>query len=148
MHGEKYYPARADDYGPVFRNFLEDAGKLTASDRVEANRARLRLRGRMDGVLSDVDMLLCPTMATPAMKLEDFPPQLILPPEVIATTLAVTAPFNFTGNPTISLPCGFSDDGLPVSLQLVGRHGEEATIIRAAHGFEQATEWHERVPEV
>jgi amidase len=147
-HGERYYPARADDYGPVFRNFLEDAGKVTASDRVDANRARLRVRERMDGILSDVDMLLCPTMATPAMKLKDFPPQLIVPPEVTAVILAVTAPFNFTGNPTISVPCGFSEDGLPVSLQLVGRHGGEATIIRAANGFEQATDWHEGLPEI
>jgi amidase len=148
VHGEENYPARADDFGPVFRALLEDASQLTAASQVEANQARTRVRSRMVGILRDVEMLLCPTMATPPMDLRDFPPRRVLPPEAVPSILTFTAPFNFSGNPAISVPCGFTVDGLPLSLQLVGRHGEEATIIRAAHAFERATEWHARAPEV
>ena len=59
-----------------------------------------------------------------------------------------TAPMDFSGSPTVSLPCGLTDDGLPLSVQLVGRHGEEGTIMQAAYAYEQATEWHTKRPEV
>jgi Asp-tRNA(Asn)/Glu-tRNA(Gln) amidotransferase A subunit family amidase len=54
--------------------------------------------------------------------------------------------FNFSRNPTISLPCGFDSNGLPISLQFVGRHFEEDLLCRAGHAYEQATEWHTRKP--
>jgi amidase len=57
-----------------------------------------------------------------------------------------TAPFNYSGSPTLSVPCGFSADGLPYSLQLVGRHGDEALLCRIGHAYEEATEWHRRRP--
>ncbi len=56
-----------------------------------------------------------------------------------------TRPFNLTGLPALSLPCGF-DSGLPIGLQIVGRPFEEGTVLRAAHAYEEATEWHERRP--
>ena len=62
----------------------------------------------------------------------------------LAPLLRFTAPFDWSGSPTISVPCGVSAGGLPLSLQLVGRHGEEATVLRAGHATEQATDWHRR----
>jgi amidase len=59
-----------------------------------------------------------------------------------------TVPFDFSGNPTLSLPCGFTDDGLPLSLQLVARHLDEELLCRAGFAFEQATEWHTHHPNV
>jgi aspartyl-tRNA(Asn)/glutamyl-tRNA(Gln) amidotransferase subunit A len=56
------------------------------------------------------------------------------------------APFNMTGLPTLAIPCGFTGDGLPLSLQISGRPFEEATVLRAGHAYEQATEWHRRRP--
>ncbi|MDP6403537.1 MAG: amidase family protein, partial [SAR202 cluster bacterium] len=55
---------------------------------------------------------------------------------------------NITGSPAIALPCGFSDAGLPISLQLAGRPFDELTVLRAAHAYEQATDWHTRRPPV
>ena len=55
------------------------------------------------------------------------------------------APFNFSGNPTISVPMGFATSGLPLSLQLVGRHCEEALLVQVASAYEQATEWHKQI---
>jgi Asp-tRNA(Asn)/Glu-tRNA(Gln) amidotransferase A subunit family amidase len=57
-----------------------------------------------------------------------------------------TYPFNFSNSPTLTLPCGFTSDGLPIALQLVGPHFSEETLLRVGHAFEQSTEWHSRVP--
>ncbi|HVQ30882.1 MAG TPA: amidase family protein, partial [Vicinamibacteria bacterium] len=61
-------------------------------------------------------------------------------------TLRNTRPFNALGLPTISVPCGFTRTGLPIGLQITGRPGDEATVLRLAHAYERATRWHERRP--
>ena len=58
-----------------------------------------------------------------------------------------TIPANLAGTCAMSLPCGFSTNGLPIGLQLIGKPFDEATLLRTAHAFEQATEWHQRKPE-
>jgi amidase len=57
-----------------------------------------------------------------------------------------TQPFNFSGSPTLSVPCGFSADGLPLSVQFVGRRLSESAICRIGHAYEQATQWHSKHP--
>ena len=78
-----------------------------------------------------------------------LPPAERLPAErdTLGRSMRFTAPYDFSGSPTISLPCGFTSEGLPASLQLVGRHLDEETLIAAAHLYESATEWHTRHPE-
>jgi aspartyl-tRNA(Asn)/glutamyl-tRNA(Gln) amidotransferase subunit A len=63
-----------------------------------------------------------------------------------ATTayLRLTMPFNITGLPSVSFPCGFSEQGLPIGLQIAGRPFEEATVLRIAHAYQQLTDWHRR----
>ena len=71
--------------------------------------------------------------------------------EEVGTTAALTQytrPYNITGFPAISLPCGFSDVGLPIGLQLAGRPFDELTVLRAAHAYEQVTDWHRRRPPI
>jgi amidase len=80
--------------------------------------------------------------------LQEFSPQGILARQEIEVLLRHTMPFNLTGSPTISLPCGVSSEGLPISLQLIGRHDDEGLVMRAGHAYEQATKWHERRPAV
>ncbi|MBI4337162.1 MAG: hypothetical protein HY683_04950 [Chloroflexi bacterium] len=60
----------------------------------------------------------------------------------------LTRPCNFTGTPAVSVPCGFDSRGLPIGLQIMGRAWDEATVLKAAHAYEGATEWHTRWPEV
>jgi aspartyl-tRNA(Asn)/glutamyl-tRNA(Gln) amidotransferase subunit A len=60
--------------------------------------------------------------------------------------LDLTLPFNFSGHPALSAPCGFSDDGLPIGMQIVGKPFDEATILRVAHQYQQVTDWHTRLP--
>jgi aspartyl-tRNA(Asn)/glutamyl-tRNA(Gln) amidotransferase subunit A len=57
-------------------------------------------------------------------------------------------PFNFSWNPAASVPCGFTASGLPVGMQLVGQWWGEGTVLRAAHAYQQATDWHRRFPEI
>ncbi|WP_395813986.1 amidase family protein [Devosia sp.] len=57
-----------------------------------------------------------------------------------------TSPFNATGTPTVTLPCGFTSDGRPIAFQLAGGPGTEATLLKVAHAYQQATDWHTRRP--
>jgi Asp-tRNA(Asn)/Glu-tRNA(Gln) amidotransferase A subunit family amidase len=87
------------------------------------------------------DVLLLPSTPVPAPLIEGTQavgaaPQLT----------RFTAPFNLAGLPAISVPCGFTDSGLPVGLQIVSKHWGEAKVLQAGHAFEQATDWHNRRP--
>jgi amidase len=145
---EQYYPARAADYGPTFRAFLEDGVKLRGVDYAKAHVTRQIVRRMVDDLLQEVDLLLCPSMPTVPVPLQEFSPHGILARQDVEVLLRHTMPFNLTGSPTISVPCGVSAEGLPISLQLIGRHDEEALVMQAGHAYEQATSWHERRPAV
>jgi amidase len=143
---QQTYPARADDYGPAFRALLERGAKISGAEYAKAWVVRQGVCRMLDDLFQKVDLLLCPAMPTAPMSLQDLPLQGIIPPERLGKLIRFTVPFNLTGSPTISLPCGFSAAGLPLSLQFVGRHGEEGTVLQAGYAYEQATEWHKRRP--
>lgn len=142
-HAE-YYPSKAAQYGPVFANLLEAAHSLNGPDVAAAYILGKKVKGLLRHAIEQVDLLLCPSMPMLSPTLEDLPPQHISAPEELPPLLCFTAPFNFSGNPTISLPCGFAD-GLPISLQLVGHHQQESVIIQAAQAYETATDWHKQI---
>jgi len=99
-----------------------------------------KLRAAYDAALADHDLLLMPTLPMKATPLPpaDAPRELYV--QRAFEMIANTAPFDATGHPAMSLPCGMVD-GLPVGLMLIGRHYDEATIYRAAHAFEQSGNW-------
>ena len=66
--------------------------------------------------------------------------------DVRAAVTRYTQPFNLTGFPAISVPCGFTDDALPIGFQLVAKPFEESVLLRITHAYEQATEWHKQRP--
>jgi amidase len=144
-HHAEYYPSRADDYGPVFRSLLEHGSSRTGLEVSRAYTARGRVKQIMRRAFQHIDLLLCPSAPGPAPALTDFPPQLVIPAEAVAPVVLYQAPFNFSGSPTISAPMGFSSSGLPLSLQLVGRHCAEALLIQVASAYEQATDWHQQI---
>lgn len=144
-HAETY-PSRADEYGPTFRTFLEEGLKVTGADYVKAHILRQGACRMVDNLWQDVDLLLCPSMSNVPVPLKDFSPQAPLSRKAAAGLLRHTALFDLSGSPTISVPCGFSSDGMPLSLQLVGRHSEEGIVMQAGRAYEQATEWHTRQP--
>ena len=103
----------------------------------KAQNVRRRIRAAYDAALAEHDLLLMPTLP---LKATELPPDDAPREEVVARAFEMipnTAPFDVTGHPAISIPCG-ERDGLPVGLMLVGRHFEEATIYRAAADFERA----------
>jgi amidase len=106
----------------------------------KAQNLRRRLRAAYDAALGSYDLLLLPTTV---MKATPIPPRDASPQEITRRSwegTRNTCPFNATGHPAISIPCGMSD-GLPVGLMLVGRHWDERTIYRASAAFERSGDW-------
>jgi aspartyl-tRNA(Asn)/glutamyl-tRNA(Gln) amidotransferase subunit A len=94
-----------------------------------------------------VDVLALPTVAIPAPPVGDTLTAIgNRQVNVDAALPRLTLPFNLSGLPAISVPCGFTSDGLPIGLQFVGRAFAEATVLNVAHAYERNTRWHERRP--
>jgi aspartyl-tRNA(Asn)/glutamyl-tRNA(Gln) amidotransferase subunit A len=91
----------------------------------------------------EFDVLLLPTTPIPAPPIEGT--QAI---EAARQLTRFTAPFNLAGLPALSVPCGFTDEKLPIGLQIISRHWGEAKALQAGRTFEQATEWHKRIPNI
>jgi aspartyl-tRNA(Asn)/glutamyl-tRNA(Gln) amidotransferase subunit A len=137
----RWLAERPDDYGEDVRGRLELAALFPAVTYVEAQRLRTLVSEEWrSSVFDRFDLLAVPTTPVPAPPLDD---------DDLRTTLTLgrfTGAFNLTGLPAISVPCGFTSGGLPIGLQLVGRWWEEATVLRVAHAYQQATDWHTRTP--
>jgi aspartyl-tRNA(Asn)/glutamyl-tRNA(Gln) amidotransferase subunit A len=95
-----------------------------------------------------VDVLVTPTTPTPPLVIADLLADLdrLRAKEVV--TLRNTRWFNALGLPAISVPCGFTKDGLPIGLQIIGRAGADAQVLALAHAYERTTSWHKRRPNV
>ena len=107
--------------------------------------ARRQLRAAYDAMLASYDLLVMPTAPNRAQPVPDADAPLADLLDHCWNMSANTAPFNLTGHPALSLPCAISDDR-PIGLQIVGRHGDEATIYRLAYAFEQAVDWQRTGP--
>lgn len=146
----KTFPSRAPDYGPGFRVVLELGQRATGVAFARASRVRAEFTARLERMLAGIDCLVCPSMAN-AARVKSVDP-FGLETEEEWSRLVMndihTKPFNFSGSPTLSVPCGFSSDGLPLSVQFVGRRLSEAVLCRVGYAFEQATPWHSRHPAV
>src|SRR2546427_73135 len=129
-------------YGDVVRERLLAGGLILGSEYVQAQRLRSRLQAEMLGVLRRTDVLVTPTTPKPAPTFAAvWDPSFGFPKSNMA-------PFNMTGLPALAVPCGFSAQGLPLSLQIAGRPFDESTVLRLGHAYEQATEWHGRRPRI
>jgi amidase len=137
VHHRGLYPERAASFGPTFRSFLEWGSKLSGADVAAASLAREEWNARFAVLLEDVDMIACPSMPFLPLPVAALAPQARYEPTIMSI-IRFTGPFNFSGSPTLSLPSGFTSDGLPLSLQLVGRHRDEATLCRVGDAFEAA----------
>ncbi len=131
------------------RRRLLAARCLTAGDRIQGERVRSLIRTEINSLLQRVDCLLSPTLPVPAPPVGVTEVQIGSRRESLRVALtACTRLFNLSGHPVICLPCGFSSEGLPLSLQLAGRAFDEATVLRLAHAYESATDGHRRRPPV
>ncbi|MDF0599121.1 amidase [Psychromarinibacter sp. C21-152] len=132
-HGADVAAADAEAVGPMARASILSGGEIGVA-RLKAARARVEtLRTQIEALLADHDALILPTTLTPAPAFSAFRAG------VPVWTPMRTIPFNLTGHPALSVPMGYAD-GLPMGLQIVGRHGDDATVLAIGAAFEAATD--------
>jgi aspartyl-tRNA(Asn)/glutamyl-tRNA(Gln) amidotransferase subunit A len=137
---------RAEGFGPeVKRRILLGTYALSAgyydAYYLKAQKVRTLIRREFAAALTDHDLLLTPTTPSVAFRIGEK----IDDPYAMYLNDLYTLPVNIAGNPGVSIPCGF-DQGLPVGLQLIGRPFDEATLLRATHGYQALTDWHQQAP--
>jgi amidase len=110
----------------------------------KAMNLRRRLRAAYDAVLAEHDLILMPTTRVMASKIPPMDAALEVIMQHSWEQIGNTCPFNVTGHPAISIPCGLGEGDRPVGLMLIGKHWQESTLYRAAHAFEQAVDWQSR----
>jgi Asp-tRNA(Asn)/Glu-tRNA(Gln) amidotransferase A subunit family amidase len=119
--------------------------KVTAAEYIQKRRELEFARRSIRDVFAEVDLLVTPTTPLPAPTIADLraDPGALRPAEL--KLLRNTRPFNVWGLPAISVPCGFTQGGLPIGMQIVGPHWREDLVLRLAFAYEHATAWHMRV---
>ena len=138
---ERWLKERPQDYGARARERLLAGAGLSAADYLQAVRWRLKLRDTVAAAFAAIDVAVTASSLDPACRIDDD--------EALATNYWRQArmPFNVTGQPALVIPAGFSKAGLPLSLQIVGRPFDEATVYRVADAYEAATGWTDRHPQ-
>ena len=131
---------RFTDFGEIFRDRMALAGLWTAADYVQAVRRRRELVDELDQAMAGLDLVMTAAAPTEAPKIDEVPKFAIM------ERPSLTMPFNVTGSPAMSVCCGFTDGGLPLSFQIVGKRFADATVLRAADAYERATPWRGRRP--
>jgi amidase len=142
---EATYPARKSEYGSALAALLDIGRGLSGMDYQKIILHRNDFRGRVQALFEAIDLLVVPAQpfASPTLS---FMTRMIQEPELLPALLRYTAPFDATGNPTITLPGGFTDGGMPLAFQFVAGHFAEDLLCRAGFAYQQATDWHRRHP--
>lgn len=131
-------------YDPETVRRIRSGEEVSAAEYIEQRRALEAVRRSIRSIFADVDVLVTPTTPMPAPSIAELKatPEALRPAEL--RLLRNTRPFNVWGLPAISVPCGFTQSGLPIGLQIVGPHWREDLVLRLAFAYEQATAWHKR----
>jgi aspartyl-tRNA(Asn)/glutamyl-tRNA(Gln) amidotransferase subunit A len=141
--------AMADEHGAEMSPHLVEMLRRdwTAEELTSAGMVRKAVNNKMWRFMADYDLLLTPTLAVPPFPLYMQGPEIIENRMVPATAwLGFTYPINLTGQPAATVPAGFTADGLPVGLQIIGRHLADADVLRASAAFEAAAPWAQHWP--
>ncbi len=139
---QPYLETRAEDYGADVLKRLRNGERISTPEYARARRRQVELRRELESFFSEVDLLATATTRVPAPRIGA---------DAVAMSqhmTAFTGPFNLTGFPAISIPCGFTKSGLPIGLQLVARPWNEALLLQVAHQYQQRTDWHKQMPNV
>ena len=133
-------------YQPATLKRIRGGADVGTVAYVNARRRLDELRRSIRRTFEGVDLLITPTTPVPPFTIAELvaEPDELRAREIL--TLRNTRPFNVLGLPTISVPCGFTAAGVPMGLQITGRPGEEATVLRLAFAYERVTDWHKRRP--
>jgi Asp-tRNA(Asn)/Glu-tRNA(Gln) amidotransferase A subunit family amidase len=131
-------------YQPETLRRIRTGQNVSPETVLECRRDLERARRDIVSIFADVDVLVTPTTPIVAPTIAELKqnPDLLRPQELLL--LRNTRPINVWGLPAISVPCGFTEGGLPIGLQIIGPHWGEAVVLQVAHAYEQATTWHKR----
>ncbi len=129
-------------FGDDVRLRLEAGAKTSSTEYILARRTQAEVRRKCEQFFESWDLLILPTTPVAAPAIDGYQVQ------KVGQLTPFTAPFNLTGLPALSVPCGFTSQGLPIGLQIVSRAWEEARVLNAGHVFEKQTDWHTRRPAV
>ena len=155
-HQKYIRQGKFDEYTDLNKASWDAARFVSGADYVQSQRVRRFMIRDFEKAFEQVDVIFAPGVATEANPIEedlltdklptrDVPAGMITLWEIVSR---MTFPANLTGVPALVLPCGFSTAGLPLSLQVMGRHYDEGTVYRVGAAYEQATDWHSRRPEL
>ncbi len=133
-----YYPRLKHMYGPVLAGLIELGSSVGADKYAELESVRERFRTALDQIFADVDLLLAPCMPIASPTVTDMDTA-VADDEARAAFITFTAPFDYSGHPTLTLPLDLNAAGLPRSVQLIGPHLGEGLLLRAGAAFESAT---------
>jgi amidase len=137
-----HFPAKADRYGRRMREMLEAAGRFDPQMVARGYQARDRFSGALRTTFLDVDLILVPGLGCILPTWDELGAMASDLGSLGRTVMRYTTPFNVAGVPTISLPGGFTQAGLPVGIQLVGWRLAEPMLLRAGHAFQQVSDFH------
>ncbi|MCP3742532.1 Asp-tRNA(Asn)/Glu-tRNA(Gln) amidotransferase subunit GatA [Rossellomorea sp. BNER] len=146
---ELYKKTRAEGFGEEVKRrimlgtFALSSGYYDAYYK-KAQQVRTLIKKDFEDVFEKYDVILGPTTPTPAFKIGEK----VDDPLTMYANDILTIPVNLAGVPGISIPCGFASNGLPLGLQIIGKHFDESTVYRVAHAYEQATDYHTKRPQL
>jgi aspartyl-tRNA(Asn)/glutamyl-tRNA(Gln) amidotransferase subunit A len=129
-------------YGRYTRTMIARGALFNGPDYVQAQRVRSYFKKAVAAVMADLDVLITPTSTTPAEKIADMDMQRRL------LGASFTGVWNLIGLPALAVPCGFSSTGLPLSMQIVGKPFDEATVLQVGDAYQQSVDWQLRVPPI
>jgi aspartyl-tRNA(Asn)/glutamyl-tRNA(Gln) amidotransferase subunit A len=142
-----WFPERQEAYGEHTREYLLRGQQISAVDYLRAQQQRRTFAGSVRAAMQQLDALVLPTLPVPAIPIEQAYHDISIDGVTENATVALlrlTMPFNLAGLPAISFPVGFTTNGLPIGVQVVGKPFEEAAVLRIAHAYQQLTDWHRR----
>lgn len=132
-------------YSPAVRSRVQSGFNVSAIDYVRAQRARQWFNHQVAESMKQVDVLITPSVPIQTPTLDECQPSPGNPGGGSELPM-FTGVFDVTGQPSHSIPCGFTEDGMPIGMMITGHPFDEPTVLRVGHGYEQLTNWHQRPP--
>jgi aspartyl-tRNA(Asn)/glutamyl-tRNA(Gln) amidotransferase subunit A len=128
-----YYPTRAEDYGDDVRKRLEQGATVRAIDYLQAMETRQRAASEFDAAFGRADVIIAPATPVAATRIGESMVNIRGEEETVRSAMVrLSRPTNLSGNPALSIPCGWTKNGLPIGLQLIGKRWDEARLLQIA----------------